>query len=144
MGRTTPIGRIRCECILRQLITISGMLWKMVFPQSHLLWMLLMWRDSSNSTLKRRISYVAIWAKDTQETARLLASLSLRDAQVQLEKVMLDSVPEEGKWDKIFIFIFSGENETRSVARNCKTDAGKYFYFYFCGGKWNKISGMEL
>ena len=67
MGWTTPTGRTRCACILRQLIMISSMLWKMVYPQSLRLWMLLMWRDKSNSIIKQRISYVAIWAKDSTE-----------------------------------------------------------------------------
>ena len=77
MGRTTPTGRTRCECILRQLTTISGMLWKMVFPLSHPHWTLPMWRDSSNSILKRRISYVAIWAKGSMEEWVLWKLLSL-------------------------------------------------------------------
>ena len=56
---------------------ISGTLFKMVFPQSHLLWMLLMWRDSSNSILKRRISYVVIWVKGSMVEWVLWKLLSL-------------------------------------------------------------------
>ena len=77
MGQTTPTRRIRCACILRQLITTSGMLWRMVFPLSLLPSTLLTWRDSSNSTLKGRTSYVAIWAKDSMEEWVLWKLLSL-------------------------------------------------------------------